>query len=276
MNLCAILKARRNLIKKQTASDCTMENMSMSDSNNFKKPRILIVEDDERLAALSRDYLESNGMDVGVVNDGRQAISRIIKDQPDLVVLDLMLPGADGLEVCREVRGDYHKPILMMTARSDDVDQVLGLEMGADDYVAKPVRPRVLLARIRALLRRNDQGVNQVEQSNALTNNPNRLEFDELLIDNGAREVRLRGETVDLTSAEYDLLWLLASNSGKILSREAIFEQLRGIEYDGQDRSIDVRISRIRPKVGDDPMNPKRIKTVRSKGYLFVKDILSN
>jgi two-component system response regulator RstA len=177
-----------------------------------------------------------------------------------------MLPGADGLTVCREVRSAYKNPILMLTARTDDMDQVLGLEMGADDYVAKPVKPRVLLARIRALLRR-------VETDSERDNSPARLEFGALVIDNSAREVTLAGESVDLTSAEYDLLWLLASNAGTVLSRETIFEKLRGIQYDGQDRSIDVRISRIRPKVGDDPENPKRIKTVRSKGYLFVKEI---
>jgi two-component system response regulator RstA len=239
-----------------------------------EKPRVLIVEDDERLANLSKDYLENNGIGVHVINDGRQAISYILSSQPDLVVLDLMLPGADGLEVCREVRAEYQKPILMLTARTDDVDQVLGLEMGADDYVAKPVRPRVLLARIRALLRRKEGagGSEGMEENDK----PERLNFGDLMIDNGAREVRLNGEPVDLTSAEYDLLWLLASNAGKILSREEIFERLRGIEYDGQDRSIDVRVSRIRPKVGDDPMNPKRIKTVRSKGYLFVKDVLAS
>lgn len=243
-------------------------------ANPSVKPRVLIVEDDERLANLSKDYLENNGIDVHVINDGRQAISYILSSQPDLVVLDLMLPGADGLEVCREVRAEYQKPILMLTARTDDVDQVLGLEMGADDYVAKPVRPRVLLARIRALLRRKETapGGESMEEQDK----PERLNFGDLMIDNGAREVRLNGEPVDLTSAEYDLLWLLASNAGKILSREEIFERLRGIEYDGQDRSIDVRVSRIRPKVGDDPMNPKRIKTVRSKGYLFVKDVLTS
>ena len=142
------------------------------------------------------------------------------------------------------------------------MDQVLGLEMGADDYVPKPVQPRVLLARIRAQLRRNDKP----ETSNQ------RIVFGELVIDNGARSVTLNEELVEFTSAEYDLLWLLASNAGRILSREDIFTQLRGIEYDGQDRSIDVRISRIRPKIGDDPDSPRMIKTVRSKGYLFVKD----
>jgi two-component system response regulator RstA len=156
----------------------------------------------------------------------------------------------------------------MLTARTDDMDQVLGLEMGADDYVAKPAQPRVLLARIRALLRRSDKIIDE--------DLPQRLEFDDLVIDNGGRSVLLNGEPVEFTSAEYDLLWLLASNAGRILSREDIFERLRGIEYDGQDRSIDVRISRIRPKIGDDPDNPKRIKTVRSKGYLFVKESLGN
>ncbi|MDO8266357.1 MAG: response regulator [Moraxellaceae bacterium] len=229
-----------------------------------KLPRVLIVEDDERLASLTQEYLIRNGLEVGVESDGNRAIRRIIEDQPDMVVLDLMLPGADGLSVCREVRAQgFQQPILMLTARTEDMDQVLGLEMGADDYVAKPVQPRVLLARIRALMRRSDKAMDDL---------PQRLDFGELIIDNGARAVILNGETIEFTSAEYDLLWLLASNAGRILSREDIFERLRGIEYDGQDRSIDVRISRIRPKIGDDPENPRRIKTVRSKGYLFVKE----
>lgn len=227
-------------------------------------PRILIVEDDERLATLTQDYLRKNGLEVAIETDGSVAIGRIVSEQPDLVVLDVMLPGSDGLTVCREVRPHYHQPILMLTARTDDMDQVLGLEMGADDYVAKPVQPRVLLARIRALLRRSD--------APPADDIPHRLEFGDLVIDNGGRSVSLNDELIDFTSAEYDLLWLLASNAGRILSREDIFERLRGIEYDGQDRSIDVRISRIRPKIGDDPENPKRIKTVRSKGYLFVKE----
>jgi len=246
--------------------------MHVESGTNYQ-PRILIVEDDERLAALTKEYLDSNGLAVDVVGDGNDAIKRIVEQQPDLVVLDLMLPGSDGLEVCRSVRSQYHNPILMLTARTDDVDQVLGLEMGADDYVAKPVRPRVLLARIRALLRRSDNADAEVAATLAQENKGERLDFGDLVIDNAAREVWLNGQQVDLTSAEYDLLWLLASNAGKILSRELIFEKLRGIQYDGQDRSIDVRISRIRPKVGDDPMNPRRIKTVRSKGYLFVKDL---
>lgn len=227
-------------------------------------PRVMIVEDDERLATLTSDYLSANGLSVTVVSNGNEAIRRIPAEQPDIVVLDLMLPGADGLTVCREVRRQYRNPILMLTARTDDMDQILGLEMGADDYVAKPVKPRLLLARVRALLRRIEPDTESP---------PSRLEFGNLVIDNSAREVVLEGQSVEMTSAEYDLLWLLASHAGTVLSRETIFERLRGIQYDGQDRSIDVRISRIRPKVGDDPDNPRRIKTVRSKGYLFVADI---
>lgn len=232
--------------------------------------RILIVEDDERLATLTKDYLESTGLSVSVEGDGSRAIERIKTEQPDLVVLDLMLPGEDGLAVCRIVRPYYKGPILMLTARTEDLDQVLGLEMGADDYVAKPVRPRVLLARIRALLRRVKESP---EERPVESSSENRLTFGNLVVDNAMREAWLDGQSIDLTSAEFDLLWLLSSSAGRVLTREEIFHQLRGIEYDGQDRSIDVRVSRIRPKVGDDPMNPKRIKTVRSKGYLFVKEI---
>jgi two-component system response regulator RstA len=232
--------------------------------------RILIVEDDERLASLTKEYLESNGLNVSVEGDGSRAIERIKEEQPDLVVLDLMLPGEDGLAVCRIVRPHYQGPILMLTARTEDLDQVLGLEMGADDYVPKPVRPRVLLARIRALLRRVNE---PQEESEVESSSDSRLTFGHLVVDNAMREAWLADEAIDLTSAEFDLLWLLASHAGQVLTREEIFHQLRGIEYDGQDRSIDVRVSRIRPKVGDDPMNPRRIKTVRSKGYLFVKEL---
>ncbi|MCY1345644.1 Transcriptional regulatory protein RstA [compost metagenome] len=227
--------------------------------------QILIVEDDRRLAELTREYLEANGLRVSIEGDGGKAVERILREQPDLVVLDLMLPGEDGLSICRKVRGQYKGPILMLTARSDDMDQVLGLEMGADDYVCKPVRPRVLLARLRAMLRRSHSGA--ADESGE---EQRRLEFGALVIDNAMREAWLREQSIELTSAEFDLLWLLASNAGRILSREEIFNALRGIEYDGQDRSIDVRISRIRPKIGDDPMHPRLIKTVRSKGYLFV------
>ena len=193
---------------------------------------------------------------------GSTAVQRILDTQPAVVVLDLMLPGEDGLSICQRVRkAGFARPILMLTARSEDQDHIKGLELGADDYVTKPVRPQVLLARIRALLRRSGEP----EQISTP-----RLTFGSLLIDNDRREAWLADELIELTGAEFDLLWLLASNAGRILSREEIFVSLRGIEYDGQDRSIDVRISRIRPKIGDDTDMPRIIKTVRSKGYLFV------
>lgn len=228
---------------------------------------ILIVEDDQRLAELTREYLQGNGLNVSIEMDGALAAARILQEQPDLVILDLMLPGEDGMSICRKVRGQYGGPILMLTARTDDMDQVLGLEMGADDYVCKPVRPRVLLARIRALLRRHE-GSSEAQAPGERR----RLQFGQLVIDSAMREAWLGEQSIELTSAEFDLLWLLTSNAGRILSREEIFNALRGIEYDGQDRSIDVRISRIRPKIGDDPMHPRLIKTVRSKGYLFVAE----
>jgi len=246
----------------------------MEVEDNSEAWRILIVEDDERLADLTKEYLESNGLVVSVEANGSHAVERITTERPDLVVLDLMLPGEDGLSICRKVRPSYNGPILMLTARTDDLDQVLGLEMGADDYMSKPVRPRVLLARIRALLRRikdNDNATDGSADANG-AGGPSRLTFKNLVVDSSMREAWLDEESIDLTSAEFDLLWLLSSNAGNVLSREEIFTALRGIEYDGQDRSIDVRVSRIRPKIGDDPVHPRRIKTVRSKGYLFVKE----
>lgn len=227
--------------------------------------QILIVEDDQRLAELTREYLESNGLHVAIEGNGAVAAQRIIDEQPDLVILDLMLPGEDGLSICRKVRERFNGPILMLTARTDDTDQIQGLDLGADDYVCKPVRPRLLLARIQALLRRS-------EPEPSVPQKPRRLEFGPLVVDDALREAWLRGNGIELTSAEFDLLWLLVSNAGRILSREEIFTALRGIGYDGQDRSIDVRISRIRPKIGDDPDHPRLIKTIRSKGYLFVPE----
>jgi len=224
---------------------------------------ILIVEDDQKLAGLISDFLQQQGLTVALEADGSAAVQRILDTQPALVVLDLMLPGEDGLSICQRVReAGFARPILMLTARSEDQDHIRGLELGADDYVNKPVRPQVLLARIRALLRRSAEPED--------SGNTTRLSFGNLLIDNDRREAWLSSELIELTGAEFDLLWLLASNAGRILSREEIFVSLRGIEYDGQDRSIDVRISRIRPKIGDDPEIPRMIKTVRSKGYLFV------
>ncbi len=228
--------------------------------------RILLVEDDRRLVALIRDYLEKQGFEVTIAERGDVAVTVIIEHQPDLVVLDLMLPGKDGLTVCREVRHKYDGPILMLTAKEEDSDQVAGLELGADDYVKKPIEPRVLLARIRALLRRFSNERQETESK------PTSLDFGNLQICHTSRRVTLNSEQINLTSVEYDLLALLAESAGTPVSRELLFKTLRGIEYDGLDRSMDVSVSRLRKKLGDSSSRPFRIKTVWGQGYLFVPD----
>ena len=228
-------------------------------------PRILLVEDDERLAELTAEYLKKNDFVVDIEGRGDTAEARILESRPDLVVLDIMLPGQDGFAVCRAVRPKYEGIILMLTARDEDIDQILGLELGADDYITKPVPPRVLLARIKALLRRAGPADDAGEGGTALDS----LTFGNFSISQQTRSAMVAGEQIDLTTAEFDLLWLLARHAGSILSRDDLLQQLRGIGFDGLDRSIDARISRLRKKLNDDPDNPTRIKTVRGKGYLF-------
>ncbi len=225
--------------------------------------RVLLAEDDERLAHLVKDYLESHGFKVVIEGVGHN-VPRCVSDlMPDIVILDIMLPGKDGLTICREIRPKYQGPILMLTARDADMDQVLGLEFGADDYVIKPAEPRVLLARVRALLRRY-QHVEKVEQDE--------ISFGQLCINVAARKVKFAGRDIVLSSHEFDLLLELAKNAGKILSREYLFNTIYSRSYDGLDRTIDVRISHIRKKLCDSPDNPEKIKTVWGKGYLFVPD----
>ena len=227
-------------------------------------PRILLVEDDERLAELTAEYLRKNEFEVAIEPRGDTACTRIPSENPDVVVLDLMLPGKDGFDVCRTVRPHYHGVILMLTARDEDMDQILGLELGADDFISKPVQPRVLLARVRALLRR----ATPAEAAEA-PGSGDELTFGRFRINQATRNAELGGQAIDLTTAEFDLLWLLACHAGTVLSRDDLLQRLRGIGFDGLDRSIDARISRLRKKLGDDPENPARIKTVRGKGYLF-------
>lgn len=229
---------------------------------------ILLIEDDVRLSVLVVEYLEKNGLKVETEFRGDTAVQRILSLKPDMVVLDLMLPGLDGFEVCKQVRPDYNGPILMLTARDEDIDQVVGLEIGADDYVVKPAPPRLLLARIRALLRRSATNIT-VDQADA---DQQELEFGSLSITRKSRTVSRNDLLIEFSTTEFDLLWLLATNAGSILSRDQISEALTGIEYDGLDRSIDIRISRLRKLLHDDPTKPKGIKTVRGQGYLFVAD----
>ena len=226
--------------------------------------RILLVEDDVRLAALIREYLAQHGMHVAVEHRGDRAATRILSEQPDLVILDLMLPGLDGFGICRQIRPAYRGPVLILTASDEDVDQVAGLEMGADDYVIKPAPPRVLLARTRSLLRRIQGGGDTPEQRDV-----NIFYFGNLHLQRDTRSVRLHGQAVDLTTSEFDLLWRLASHAGSVLTRDDILASSRGLAYDGLDRSVDARVSRLRRKLGDDPEHPTRIKTVWRRGYLF-------
>jgi two-component system OmpR family response regulator len=224
--------------------------------------RVLLVEDDERLAELIGEYLGRNGMDMHWVGRGDAAIERTYAIDPDLVVLDVMLPGRDGFDICRELRArGATLPILMLTARDEDFDRVLGLELGADEFIAKPVQPRVLLAHIRAILRR----VGMHGRPGA----GDAVVFGRLEIDTASREVRLGGKPVDLTTSEFDVLWLLARHAGKVLSRNDILQELRSLDYDGSDRSVDCRIYRLRRKLGDLADSGERIKTIRNVGYLF-------
>jgi len=234
-------------------------------ANNSPQPTLLLVEDDYRLAKLTEEYLQQHAFTVNIEKRGDAAVQRIIVEQPDLVILDLMLPGLDGMDVCRQVRPTFNNPILMLTARDEDIDQVLGLELGADDYIIKPVKPRVLLARVQNLLRRHDTTVNH-QPSNKSTI----LTFDDLQIDTSTRSVTHKNQSIKLTTQEFELLYLLASNVGNILSRDDILAQLSGGEYDGLDRSVDIRIARLRKLLNDNPAQPEYIKTVRGKGYLFL------
>lgn len=235
------------------------------EERDTKKPRILLVEDDLKLAALVKEYLESDQFEVDVESRGDTAANRILTDKHDLVILDVMLPGLDGFEVCKRVRPDFDGPILMLTARSEEVDEVIGLETGADDYMSKPVRPRLLLARMRTLLRR----VQLNETPGTISEECALIELTDLQIDATQRSVLLKGHPIYLTTAEFDLLWFLAQRPGEVVTRDQIFEKVIGMPYDGLDRSADLRITRLRKKLGDDGKQPSRIKSIRSVGYLL-------
>lgn len=236
-------------------------------------PRLLLVEDDERLAELVRDALARAGWDVTHCARGDDGEALMRREAFDIVLLDGHLPGKDGFDVLRDVRRDFAGRIVMLTARDDDIDQVLGLEGGADDYITKPVAPRVLLARLKALVRR-DVAPQPAAATGAAGASaaPRPMHFGALELRPASREVRLDGAAVELTTAEYELLLFLAQRAGTVVTRDDIMQGLRGLEFDGLDRAIDARISRLRRKLGDDADTPTRIKTVRGKGYLFARD----
>jgi DNA-binding response OmpR family regulator len=222
--------------------------------------RIVYIEDDDRLARLTTQYLASHRVDVTLVPRGDQAIGEVLRVRPDVVLLDLMLPGVDGLEVCRQIRSRLDVPIIMVTARTEEADRVLGLEGGADDYVSKPFQSRELLARIRAQARRarGEAGPKA-----------DRIELGRLVVDAGTMQVTVDGRNVSLTTIEFSLLRELAQRAGRVLAREQLLQLLHGSAEEAFDRSIDVLVSRVRSKIEDDPRNPRMLKTVRGVGYML-------
>ena len=225
---------------------------------------VLLIDDDARLTAMVGDYLRANGHEVDVAGTLAAGRERLRLGQYDALVLDLMLPDGDGLDLTRELRTDARLrrlPLLMLSARGEPLDRVLGLELGADDYLAKPFEPRELLARIKALLRR--------AQPEPLGDEV--LRFGRLEIDLGARQARIDGRACDLTGHQFDLLVVLAQGAGRVLSRDQIMDSLKGHPMEAFDRSIDVHVSRIRACIEDDPKVPKRVLTVRGSGYVFAR-----
>ena len=222
--------------------------------------RILLIEDDQRLAELVKKYLTDAGFSIIAANTGGTGLTLHDRESFDALILDLMLPDMDGLDVCRKVRARAQTPILMLTARGEAMDRVVGLEMGADDYLPKPFEPRELLARLRAILRRS--------KSN---NRADIMHFGRLEIDTGAREVRLDGKSKPLTSYQFALLVVLAQHAGRVMSRDAIMDLMKHEPLEAFDRSIDVHISRIRAAIEDDVKRPRRVITVRGAGYVFAK-----
>ena len=228
--------------------------------------QLLMIEDDARLAEMVGQYLGQSGFGFSHAGDGTGGLARLQEGEPDLVILDLMLPDMDGLEVCRRIRalpGPLSRtPVLMLTAKGDPMDRIIGLEIGADDYLPKPFEPRELLARIRAVLRRRSEGAPEPSRS---------LSFGSLDIDRDARTVTIGGQPRELTSYQFDLLVALAERAGRVLTRDQIMEAVRGRELEAFDRSIDVHMGRIRAAIESDAKNPKRILTVRGVGYVFAK-----
>jgi two-component system phosphate regulon response regulator OmpR len=222
--------------------------------------RILLVEDDPRLADMLLEYLGQAGFNVTLASLGAAALEKLGTATYDAVILDLMLPDMDGLDVCRQLRARYDTPVLMLTARGEAVDRIVGLELGADDYLPKPFEPRELVARLRAIMRRKARGATDET-----------LHCGRLELDTAAREARLDGKRCELTGYQFDLLVALAKNPGRVLSREVLMDLVKGEEFEFFDRSIDVHISRIRAVIEDNPKKPRRIITVRAAGYVFAK-----
>ena len=223
---------------------------------------VLVVDDEHKIAHLVRDYLENAGFRVVVAYDGKMAMTQFRYEQPDLVVLDLNLPGMDGIDVARAIRQERNTPIIMLTARVEETDRIVGLELGADDYVTKPFSPRELVARVRAVLRRAGES----EPPSPL------LRIRDLVIDAEKRTVARDGEAIDLTTTEFDLLTVLARQPGRVFSRMELLDRVQGTAFEGYERTIDVHIKNLRKKLEPDPRHPTYILTVYGAGYRFVEE----
>jgi two-component system response regulator ResD len=225
---------------------------------------ILVVEDEDNIAKLLTMYLERDGYRVSVARDGAQGLERFEREHPDLVILDLLLPKMDGLEVCRRIRRQSFVPLLMLTAKKDETDKIVGLELGADDYMTKPFSPREMVTRVRAILRRAKQAATPAAAPADGT-----LDFGELRLDVPRREVRVAGRLVALTAKEFDLLRTLAGSPGTVFSRDALLNQVWGYDYYGDARTVDVHVGTLRKKIEPQPSTPRWIKTVWGIGYKF-------
>ncbi|MEO3988587.1 two-component system response regulator RstA [Pseudocitrobacter cyperus] len=237
--------------------------------------KIVFVEDDPEVGELIAAYLGKHDMEVVVEPRGDNAEATIAREEPDLVLLDIMLPGKDGMTLCRDLRGQWLGPIVLLTSLDSDMNHILALEMGASDYILKTTPPAVLLARVRLHLRQHAPSAVGISPLPTLT--PHKaIRFGTLSIDPVNRQVELSGEVITLSTADFDLLWELATHAGQIMDRDALLKNLRGVSYDGMDRSVDVAISRLRKKLLDSATEPYRIKTVRNKGYLFAPHAWEN
>lgn len=236
--------------------------------------KIVFVEDDPDVGALIAAYLGKHDMDVIVEPRGDRGEEVVLREKPDLVLLDIMLPGKDGMTLCRDLRSRWQGPIVLLTSLDSDMNHILSLEMGANDYILKTTPPAVLLARLRLHLRQ------RVAQTGAVASpglTPHKsIQFGTLTIDPINRQVLLSGDHIALSTADFDLLWELATHAGQIMDRDALLKNLRGVSYDGMDRSVDVAISRLRKKLLDSATEPYRIKTIRNKGYLFAPHAWEN
>jgi two-component system phosphate regulon response regulator OmpR len=228
--------------------------------------KVLLVDDDEKLRKLVAEYLEGYGFQVTALPDGRSVLSTIRNESPDIVILDIMLPGKDGLEILKEIRAEFSVAVIMLTAKGDDADRIVGLELGADDYLPKPFSPRELLARIKAVLRRLEPGMKPA----AGESEGQRVEAGNLLLDKAKQTLLIEGKEVALSSTEYRVLKVLMENPNRVLTRDQIMTLAQGKDFMAFDRSIDVHISKLRAKLESDPRSPKRIKTIWGSGYMFV------